>query len=146
MGRDVQRRLVRADRSHLVDDDLPGKPIAEVKRRHRTSTVKLVQPVADAVDLGTEGLVQEPGVAIVVAIGEDHVRRLTAKRTSPAHPGVASVECHALPAEVVGADDGADPLVPGRPMPDSWDDLVHGQRLAEAIKVAAGAVDPSTRM
>jgi hypothetical protein len=56
MARNVQGGLVRTNRVHLVDVDLAGQLVPEVKRLHRAAPVELVHAVADAVTGAAERL------------------------------------------------------------------------------------------
>jgi hypothetical protein len=71
----VERGLVGADCPHLVGNDAARKLVAEVERRDRAATFELVQAATHAMDFAAEALAQPPGVAVVMAIGHQHVLR-----------------------------------------------------------------------
>jgi hypothetical protein len=51
-----------------VDDDAARQLVAEVERVGRPASDELMHPIADAVHGRSEGVVQTPGVAVVVAV------------------------------------------------------------------------------
>ena len=78
MRRDVERRFVGTDRVDLERDHSAGQLVAEIECLDRPAPVELVQSAADAVDRATERVPQPPGVALMVAVCEQHMLRDTA--------------------------------------------------------------------
>jgi hypothetical protein len=129
VARKVQRGLVRADRVDLVHVDLARQLVAEIERLHRPAAFDLVQPVANAVNCGSERVLQSPGVAVVVAVGQNRVLG-GAVRLEECEPLGRDhrVDYDSLRLQVVRADLGSDPLADSRPVPKTRCDLVHSNK------------------
>jgi hypothetical protein len=59
-AREVQRRLVWADRVDLVGDGVAGKPTSEVEWLDRAAPFELIYAIADAVNGAAEALMEAP--------------------------------------------------------------------------------------
>src|SRR5579875_3562580 len=144
VGRDVQGALVRTDRPDLVGADAPRQLLAERERRHRAASLELVHALADAVHGDAERLAERPGVAVVVAVREDDVRRRAAlPEPRLALRGQERVDQHPLALEVVRADRDPDPRVRRRPVPETGGDLLHRREPTASGPAAEGRPAPA---
>lgn len=97
-----------------------------------------MQTIADAVDRRAEPLLQLPGVAVVMAVGQqDVLRRTVFLKLFEAVGGDHRIEDDPFGGEVVRADVHSDVLMARGPMPQARADLAHPPSIAAVFVSAA---------
>ena len=112
--------------SDLEGDDFTGQVLTEVKCLDRSPSLELIQTVADAVHRAPERLTKPPGIAVVVAVGEQHVLGFPVL-LEPLQPLSRDqrVDQHTLVEQAVRADIHPDVLMTRRPVPQTGGNLPH---------------------
>jgi uncharacterized protein with GYD domain len=136
--REVERRLVRAQRADLARYDPAGQLVAPRVRLELAAALELVRALLD--DERDEAEI--PRVAAVVPAGEDRVLGLEPVRPLGRRH---RVEHDALLREVVRADVVADRLAQRRPVPDPREDFLHGAERIAAARSADPLMNPRPR-
>src|SRR5579875_1788796 len=133
---EVQGTFIGTDGIHLVDDGATGQFVTEVKCLDRPAPLQLIESVADAVNRAPEVLAQPPCLAVVVAVGEQHVLGL-AVLLEPVQSlrWDHRIQQNPLGLKEVRADVHTDALVTSAPMPNPRRNLAgHGSSISAGAR------------
>src|SRR5947209_8852085 len=154
--RQVQGRVVGADRIDLPSDGTAGKRVADLEAQHRLAVRELVQARAVAVDRAAEALGEATCFAIVVAVREQDRRGCQRAVGEPVQSLTLRhqrVDQNAGVLEPVGGHLDVDSRMQARPVEDArehllhWRDstrLRHRKTIQDARRQTPGAVSPPT--